>query len=134
MCVADSALSLTTPSSLIVKSAGCNTSDLRNPRTVPALSAAAKLLVLVRRLWVSLVVDILAAVAQSNADHMLARAAQPLALGRLGVVQIILRSSPPENDLARRIVDARTQLGRAGRRRDPAAPASAMAVAKAARA
>ena len=77
----------------------------------------AKILVLVRRLWAGLVFDELALIAQS------------LSLSALGVALVIFGSSPTKRKSARRRVGGDAQLGHAGARRDPAAPASAMAVA-----
>jgi hypothetical protein len=79
--------------------------------------AGTKILVLVRRLWAGLVFD------------QLPRIAQPLSLGALGVALIIFGGSPAEGQRARRHVGADAQFSCAGARRDPAAPASAMAVA-----
>jgi hypothetical protein len=50
---------------------------------------AAKILVLAQRLWAGLVFDGLAAVAPSNADHVLPLVEQPLALNRLRVALIV---------------------------------------------
>src|ERR1700729_361704 len=87
-----------------------------------------KISVLVRRISVGLVFDGLATVTPSNAGHM-PLVAQPLGLGRLGVALIIFRGSPTKRQRARRRVGADAQLGDAGAGRDPAAPASPMAVA-----
>ena len=74
------------------------------------------MLVLGRRLWASLVFDELPLLAQ------------PLALGRLRIAHVVFGSSPSKCDRAGLDVGVDTQFSCAGRRCDPAALASAMAV------
>jgi hypothetical protein len=59
----------------------------------PAYQTIAKVLVLIRRLWADLV-DGLAGVVPSNADHRLSLIAQPLGLGRGGFAQIVVVGLP----------------------------------------
>ena len=84
---------------------------------VSFIRSARKILVLVRGVGLGLVFDELALIAQ------------PLALSPLGVARIIFGGSPAKSQGARRRVCGDAQFSCAGRCCDPAAPASAMAVA-----
>jgi len=76
--------------------------------------------VLVRRLWAGLVLDGLATVAPSNADHRLPLVAQPLGLSALGVALIIFGGPPAIHDLMRLQVGVDVDVHAGGSGNNPA--------------
>ena len=88
-----------------------------------------RFLILARRLWAVLVFDGLAAVAPSDAGHVLPLIAQPLSRCCFGIALVVVVTPPTKYKLPRITgVGGHAKLDGAGRSGDPAAATSAMAV------